>query len=373
MKRPILRVTLPLILVFVLLLTACAGPQAAPSASPAAFDAPAPPSIAPSTPKPSPSPSPRFVNGLNGQPSDTDPNLNRPVAVMFNNISVAMPQCGSGSADILYEVLDEGGITRMMGIFSDISGAGVLGSERSARPYNVDIAEGYDALYVHAGGSEDAYAKLAGDKVNHIDGVRGPGADAFYRDSSRMAYGSEHSMFTTDEKVLAAFAELNYPMEHANGSFDYGLNFYSADVLSSERPAAAGAYTASGIVIHFGASGGAKTTACAFDSASGDYTLKQYGADFIDGNTQDVQHFENVLVLYAATKQLDSAGRLAITLTGTGEGYFACGGQGCGITWSRDSQGGIFQYLNADGSPLTLNAGRTYIAIVPTGSAVDFS
>ncbi|MCL2337711.1 MAG: DUF3048 domain-containing protein, partial [Firmicutes bacterium] len=262
-----------------------------------------------------------------------------------------------------------------MGIFSDIAGAGVLGSERSARPYNVDIAESYDALYVHAGGSDDAYAKIANDKVNDICGVRGPGADAFYRDSNRMANGIEHSMFTTDEKVLAAFAKLKYPMEHANGSMDYGLNFTtSLYPQDAEVPAPApGDYAANSVVISFGTSGSAKTTACTFDSASGNYTLKQYKTDFIDGNTKEVQHFDNILVLYAATKTLDSVGRLAITLTGTGKGYYACGGQGYDITWNRDKSGGIFQYFNADGTPLYLTPGRTYIAIVPTDSKVVFS
>jgi len=380
MRRKLLGTILPLLLVFALL-AGCGAPQpsptATPSPTPTATPTPtsAPPSTAPPVETPAP-PSPTsttYVNGLNGAASDTDPNVARPIAVMFNNISVAMPQCGSGSADILYKVLDEGGITRMMGIFSDISGAGVLGSVRSARPYNIDIAEGYDALYVHAGGSDDAYAKLANDKVNDICGVRGPGADAFYRDPSRQAYGIEHSMFTTDEKVLAAFAKLKYPMEHASGSFDYGLSFYTADQVVSGAPQPPGAYAANSVVIHFGTTSSSKTTTAVLDSASGNYTLKQYKSDFIDGNTKEVQHFDNILVLYAATKVLDSVGRLAVTLTGTGKGYFACGGQGCDITWSREKASGIFKYSNADGSPLYLTPGRTYIAIVPMDSNVTFS
>ena len=66
---------------------------------------------------------------------------------MFNNLKAAQPQLGISRADIIYEVPAEGGITRMLGVFQNISGAGVLGSIRSARPYYIELALGLDALY----------------------------------------------------------------------------------------------------------------------------------------------------------------------------------------------------------------------------------
>lgn len=67
---------------------------------------------------------------------------------------------GQSQADIIYECLAEGGITRMMGVYQSVEGVGMIGSVRSARPYYLELALGHDALYIHAGGSEDAYAKI---------------------------------------------------------------------------------------------------------------------------------------------------------------------------------------------------------------------
>jgi hypothetical protein len=77
----------------------------------------------------------------------------RPYAFMINNIIYAQPQCGISGADIIYETLAEGGITRMMAIFTDLTDVGAIGSIRSIRSYYVDISLAYDAIPIHAGGS----------------------------------------------------------------------------------------------------------------------------------------------------------------------------------------------------------------------------
>ena len=92
---------------------------------------------------------------------------------MINNINLAQPQCGIGDADIIYEVMAEGGVTRMMAIFSDIKNAGRIGSMRSIRTYYVDIAMAYGAVAVHAGYSQQANDRIRSNGVNNIDGVTG--------------------------------------------------------------------------------------------------------------------------------------------------------------------------------------------------------
>ena len=101
------------------------------------------------------------VNPLTGEALSAPYDGSRPYAVMINNIQVAMPQCGTSHADIMYEVLAEGGVTRMMAIFSGLEGETPLGSIRSLRPYYLSIARSYDAIMVHAGASEGAYADLS--------------------------------------------------------------------------------------------------------------------------------------------------------------------------------------------------------------------
>lgn len=362
MKRLLI---LLLTLTFLLGLAACSDapeptpePSPEPSAEPSAEPSPEGTPIPSSEPEPS---APLYAHPLTGEPLETAFPNTRPYAVMINNINVAQPQCSTSQCDILYEILAEG-TTRMMAIFSDLSDVGSIGSMRSLRPYYLDVATTYDAIMIHAGGSEQAYSDLKTKGVENIDGVRGPGAGAFARDPSRQTYGIEHSLFTTGEQLLAATADLSYRTEHEGESYDYGLRF-----VADGTPGGASAGT---IDVHFGAY---KNTTFTYDPDTKLYYPAQYGSDYIDGNTGEPVGFTNVLVLYAETRTLDNYGRLAVTLTGSGDGHYACGGKSTFITWSREAEGALFEYTKADGSPLSFGIGTTYICIVPTGSEVTIS
>ena len=87
--------------------------------------------------EPEPEPEFPYYNPLTGEGLYDDISEKRPIAVMFNNLRKALPQIGVGQADVIYEIVAEGGITRMMGVFQDLEGVGDLGSIRSARDYYV--------------------------------------------------------------------------------------------------------------------------------------------------------------------------------------------------------------------------------------------
>ena len=101
-----------------------------------------------------------YTNPLTGEGQMTE-QMNRPYAVVINNIKAALPHHGVSQADMIYEILAEGGITRCLAVFTDISDVEKLGSVRSARTYFIDLAKAYDAILVHAGGSEYAYDEFA--------------------------------------------------------------------------------------------------------------------------------------------------------------------------------------------------------------------
>ncbi|MEA4896516.1 MAG: DUF3048 domain-containing protein [Oscillospiraceae bacterium] len=346
----------PAILALLLLLSACG------KESPSAEVSPEPPSVnAPSaTPEPTPTPA-AITNPLTGEAISEDISSNRPYAVMLNNISVARPQCGISKADILYEVLAEGNITRFEAIFSDINGVGAIGSMRSSRPYYIELALAYDAIYVHAGGSDQAYSDISSKGVDNIDGVRGAySGTTFYRDPTRQKYGVEHSLFTTSEKVLACTDSLGYDTTHS-GSFDYGLSFTETPDLGSS------AASASTVNVSFE---GIKDTSFTYHSDTGKYIGAEYGSDIIDGTTNEAVQFKNLLVLYSDGKILDDYGRRAFDLDGTGTGHFIVNGKTIPIKWSHSGTGSCFKYTLEDGTPLELAVGKTYIAIVPTGSTI---
>ena len=146
-------------------------PGAVSSAPP---DEPAVSVIVPVEPEPQPEPKFPYTNPLTGEGLNEDISGKRPIAVMFNNLRKALPQIGIAQADVIYEIVAEGGITRMMGVFQNLEGVGDLGSIRSARDYYVSLALGHDAIYIHAGGSPQAYDAFDSWGITHIDFVNGP-------------------------------------------------------------------------------------------------------------------------------------------------------------------------------------------------------
>ena len=127
---------------------------------------------------------------------------NRPVMVSVENHKDARPQWGITSADIVWEMVVEGGITRMLLMFSDASRLpDKIGPTRSARHYFVELAEGFDAIFVHFGGSPQAYSALKQQGTDNLDGMYA--GNAFSRDNSRNV-SSEHRAYTTKDKVVTA-------------------------------------------------------------------------------------------------------------------------------------------------------------------------
>lgn len=299
---------------------------------------------------------------LTGLPTEEDLSQLRPFAISINNLKQAQPQQGVAEADIIYEVLAEGGITRMIALYQDVSDLGVVGSIRSARPYFLDIVQGHDAVFIHAGGSEEAYRLLAQRKIDHIDGVRGKG-NMFFRDAERKARkGYEHSLMTSGELIRELAGSYGFSLEHAAG--------YRAPMRFADEIELPGAAAASEISVRFSSY---KTGLFHYDPETALYQLSQYGAAYLDGNSDTQVTAKNVLVLFAETKTLDSVGRLSVALTGSGSGYFALEGESVPIRWSKPSAEAPFSYSFEHGAPLYFGRGTSYICIVPLNAEVSFA
>ena len=213
---------------------------------------------------------------------------------------------------------------------------------------------------VHAGASEGAYADLASTGWDHIDGVQGANSgNYYYRVQERINNaGYEHSLFIDMDSAAAYAKAMNCRFQHED--YQNALSF-TGEPLTDGTPA-------SQVTVHFRTN---KTTSFTYDAGTKLYTGAQYGSDWVDGNDGTALTFRNLLVLGAETKTIDDYGRLAVTLTGKGEGHLIRDGQCVPITWSREKEDMPFTYTLADGSPATLAAGKTYVAVVPPESALD--
>lgn len=304
-----------------------------------------------------------YRNPFTGAPLEA-PYMGRPVAVMLNNIKQAMPQHGVSQADILFEVLAEGGITRCMGIFNDISQVEKVGSVRSSRKYYVEIAQGFDAIYVHFGGSMEALNYLKTLQNVDVDGQRG--GKCFFQDKDRLhsGYSSEHTWFADGAKLLEHVQGLNYPTSYEQVR-DYGMDFDDEKVIQGESHKK--------ITVYFNKGGNpgkwTKSTSFTYDEATKQYFAAQHGGNYIDGNTKKTISFRNVVAL-----KMPTTGDYYqnINTLGTGTGYYSANGQTVAIKWSRASVNEPFTYTLEDGTPLTFSVGSTYIGVVPTNATVAF-
>ncbi len=307
-------------------------------------------------------PAPVDVNPLTGEALDEVKDL-RPIAVMLNNHSKALPQCGISKADILYEILAEGATTRMTAVFSDARDADAIGPVRSLRAYYLNIMRGYDALCVSAGGSREADNMVYNLGYDRINGIGGAGAGYFYRDSwRRQNRGYEHSLFIKGEDLYKGAEEGSMRTTEKEG-MDYGLTFDDSVPFGGEEIGK--------ITVHF--RDGGKTTTMTYDKTLNGYTGFQQGADLIDGNTEKAVVFRNVLVLFADTGVMDGEGHLKVQTTGEGKGYYARDGKLVDMIWKRADEDAPFEYYDAQGNEIVFGVGKTYAAVIPTGSPVDLA
>ena len=239
--------------------------------------------------------------------------------------------------------------------------AGTIGAVRSARLYTVDLAQSYDAIFVFSGGSPGANAAIRNRRITHIVDGGGAGARIFYRDRNRRA---PHNLMTSGELVSRHLSTLNLRLEHEEG-YERALSFVDDGTPENGNPAI-------DFTVAFGQ--GSKTTSFAFCEETGLYSIRQYNRDYVDGNNNQQIAVTNVLVLRMATSGIpgDNAGRLQITTTGTGTGYFINGGKYIPINWSRADNESQFHYTLEDGSELMLGRGQTFIAIIRGNMNVDF-
>lgn len=277
---------------------------------------------------------------------------NRPYAIMFNNIKAASPQSGTSYADIMYEAVVEGGITRMMGIYTRFPKE-KIGSIRSARPYFVSIAKEYDAIYIHMGGSNEAKSKIASLEVADLDGIKASGAGVIYRDSSVRA---PHNAFTNSKRILGTVQQKGFRTTYEgkeNNHFEFHDEF--TDILGGSLCNKVSIFFTSYTQPYF-----------VYNDKSKTYLRYQFGRSHIDRNTGKQLAYTNIIIQYVNEWTADSAGRQAMDIyESAGKGLYISGGKYEEITWTRSESRLTMQYKDATGNLLTINPGRTYIALVP--------
>ncbi len=281
----------------------------------------------------------------------------RPIAVMINNNHEAWPHAGLQDAYLSYEIIAEGGITRIMSLFKD-QDTEKIGSVRSARPYYLDYALENDAIYVHYGWSEDAKADIQSLGVDNINGLTDD--STFWRDTT-LNKATEHTVFTSMELINEKAKEEGYDRDTNK---DLLLN-YSVDEISLKKRE--DAEKADSVYIRYSYY---TDTSYEYDKENKVYLRSMSGEPHVDAETGDQYTVKNIIVISVANQSYDSYGRQELDNIGTGEGYYITDGYAVPITWEKDSRSSQTVYKYANGKEIKVNDGNTFIQIQPEGETL---
>ncbi|NLO09249.1 MAG: DUF3048 domain-containing protein [Clostridiales bacterium] len=281
----------------------------------------------------------------------------RPYAIQFSNFKTVRNQWGIGQADILYEALVEGGITRFLAIGENFTGDRI-GSVRSSRHYFVSFADEYNAIYVHFGKTKYAVTKLKNLGIDNLDGETGIGNTVFYRDKSMKA---PHNAFTSLDRILEGIKQKNYESELSD-DFEPHYSFYEEDTnLTSDL-------TCIKISIKYPYN----KPYFMYDQADKLYNRYQFGEVHRDSNTGDQLSFKNIIVQFVKEWNIDKNGYQTMDIENTeGKGYYISNGKAVNITWKKNEKNKWMRYYDMVGEELTINPGKTYIAVFPDNKTKD--
>ena len=282
---------------------------------------------------------------------DEDSNK-RPIAVMIDNNVGNNSHAGLQDSYINYEIIVEGGLTRIMAIFKD-KDVDLIGPVRSSRHYFLDYALESDAIYTHYGWSEFAKTDISSLGVNNINGLYDE--NAFWRDKQLK---SPHNVFTnTDTLYKYAKDNKDYSIETDDWKL---LNYSTKNISIADKEE--NNNTANNVVIKYS---NYQTTSYSYDSENKYYLRYMNDEAHIDKISKEQLHYKNIIIEKVRNSTLDSYGRQDLDTTGSGEGYYITNGYVKEITWTKNSRSGKTTYTYEDGKEVKINDGNTFIQIIP--------
>lgn len=293
----------------------------------------------------------------------------RPLAIMIENTPDARPQSGLINADVVFEVVDEYGITRFVAVFSSYD-SDLVGPVRSARPYYAEIARSFDPVYVFWGtapifykvienlgldylsplGDESGNSSIA---ANFIDGN---GVDS-KRDSSRVA---PHNAYMFTPKIKELSTKQGYKLEGGQSSFHFKLDSPESDRGDISK-----------ITIDYSIP--QYKSLFEYDSKNNNYVKSVAGSPSTDRESGEQIAVNNVIVMVTDIKNSgDSSGHMIVRTTQEGEAFYFFDGKVVEGTWSRSSALDPFTFKDKDGNVVLFNRGHTWVGVISGIDRVDY-
>jgi hypothetical protein len=329
--------------------SACGGgskPEPAAAVTPAPSDSPNSTAVSGGTVKPGP-PAP-----LTGLP-EAEAAASRPsIAVKIDNAPEARPQSGLDAADIVYEEVVEGGVTRFIAVFQS-QAPPLVGPVRSIRPMDPNVLSAYHGLVAYSGGIPAFVSLLRKAPVQDVD--VDVATDAYTWDKSRAAPHNEYvSPGQLWPKAKSAYANPPQAMFEFRSA---GEPFGDVD--------------AHHVVIPYSPR---QTSIYDWDAASGTWKRTSNGTPHMTASGVQIAP-ENVVVQFVSMHTLDyvdPSGTKVVesTVIGDGDAWILSGGRLTKGHWSKDSATTPTKFTDSAGHPVKLAPGRTWVHFAPVGTPV---
>ncbi len=311
-----------------------------------------------------------FENPLNGEKvpmsEASEWKDSRPIGVMMNNHLSSRPQSGLGEADLVFEIVAEGGITRYLAFFlSKLPEK--IGTVRSTREYYlVIVKEIGDAMLMHIGWSPQALVAIESWPVRSL----GRGGAQFFRDEARINAGIpiEHTAYVNGKHLREHGNSLGW--EGKSETFESWKFKEDGPVDKSQQCLVTECDKP--LVIDFWYKGD-YTGAFKYDRNTNSY-LRFSGYDendqltaLIDPESNKQVAVKNVIVQYVVENSIsgDDKNRLDYQFIGSGQAVVFRDGQALKATWRKESRDGRTKYFDSNGQEILFNRGKIWVSIVP--------
>lgn len=311
----------------------------------------------------------------------------RPLGIMIENHEEARPQSGLNNADIVYEAVAEGGITRFLAIFycAAANFEVTVGPVRSARTYFLDFVSEYGdyPLYAHVGGANtpgpanalgqiEDYGWLSYNDLNQFS----LGFPTYWRDYERVGHEvtTEHTVYSTTTKLWQSAAKRGLSNVNKKG-VSWDKNFVDWKFADEANGGDRGTVTK----IEFGFWKGYDkyTVVWDFEPKNNFYLRTNGGRKHLDFNTDEQVKTKNVVVQFVSESNADDGyennAHLLYGTKGQGKGLLFQNGKAIEILWSKSkrTERTIFTEKSS-GKEVKFVRGAIWIEALPIGTKVEY-
>ena len=280
----------------------------------------------------------------------------RPVAVSVSNIKVAQTiQTGVGNADIVFETVTEGGITRLLALYkAPKEETGKIGSIRSARVVFAELAASFNAIYIHHG-MDEVYCRP---RVNELKIPRIEVSQKNYGDRLQNGKSWEHRLYTSGAQLKEAIAAKGYNKGGESDPWVYFSENKTAEPTSAKT-----------VNVKFNNS---YITNFYYNEDTKNYTRGVRGEVIHDYFTKQDERFTNVFVLETYTAPYPDDYHTEVELN-SGSGYYVTQGGYEEITWSKKGNNKPITFKDKNGNTLSVTPGNSYVCLVNKNHTDNFT